>query len=153
MPDIRMKKSSFMTKAAVRGARIAACLGLIVVLILNGCVTDDRKLFSPVRARISRSDPNELVEKKLLNFTPLGTDRADVNKFLTENFKDSAEIVLKDPPEFGETNAASSIYVPLWARAATSGGAFETSANYSFDKRKRLYRITVFTGDTADSSF
>ena len=155
-----------MTKLRLRITRVATCLGLLVGLSmlfdLSACVSDDRKWFSPLRRTIRHSDGTEAIQPHLLALIPLGSSKADVYSFLTNNCKDLSRIFLSEEPtsyandlastkfedgHHGATDAASSISVILWTEWWYIV-RYDMTAKFYFDKTRRLNHILVWSAAT-----
>ncbi len=122
---------------------------VLTVLMGTSCVTrDHRKLFSELRRSIDRGEAEASVEKRLLQFTPLGTPQEQVLAYLNRSLKKSAELhVISDPPRNAHRAPDTQLRAGLWVRYVGIFGHFTTNVEYSFDAHRRLSDIRVYTAD------
>lgn len=105
-------------------------------------------MFSELRGKINHRQDRATIKEQLLEFTPIGTDKAAVQSFLNQNFRRSAGMRLDSAPELkSNPTAASTVWVNLWVRYVFIFGQYETFAIYVFDENGELIDLIVNTAD------
>ena len=126
-----------------------AIVSTLVAVYFVGCTgKDHRKMFSELRGKINHRQDRATIKEQLLEFTPIGTDKAAVQSFLNQNFRRSAGMRLDSAPELkSNPTAASTVWVNLWVRYVFIFGQYETFAIYVFDENGELIDLIVNTAD------
>ena len=123
---------------------------LLFTVLLCGCVPyggTTYRYFSPIRARIGRSNSAPKIRESILEVIPLGTTRIIVEQRIKENFHTpiapdnlAATAYRRSHPDW------SSFEVHLYTRGMFPAGHDDAEARFLFDKEAHLRDVVIFQG-------